>query len=315
MSAIFFSFCSIRIHRVVLAAASDYFTAAPIFDGNNYSEFTLDAIDAVDGQMIRMIVDFCYSGYIELTEDNVGTLIAVASYYQFDLLAEKCWQYRNDTLVVSNAVDVFLIADKYSNPDLREKAFALVCKNPPSNFRKLDQRQLGDVLKSDLLEAKEDNLFTMLMDWYECDKEEGGKYMPTLLQHIRLEHITDRFLTENLKPSFENLNCSESLIVELQKRTSNPSMYVRTHRSWPHRTLYSVFSTFETENEVRVHQIHVERYNSCSNSFDVVLRCEIGEAHSFGMVIHLDKLFFLGGRGQSGHVSSDFIFKPILGNR
>lgn len=117
--------CRVPIHRVVLIAASQYFSAlfGRNFEGSDYSEFILEEFD---GQTLQAIVNFCYSGYVELTQANVDKLIAAASKFQIDLLEEKCWLFRSDTLDASNAMNVLSIADKFSKPDLRERALTTI---------------------------------------------------------------------------------------------------------------------------------------------------------------------------------------------
>lgn len=119
-------FHRVPIHRVVLTAASKYFLAllGPNFEEGSKTEFVLDD---TDGETFKAIVDFCYTGRINLTEENVTKYLAIASSVQFDLLEEKCWQFYAANLIVANSVSTLIVAEKYSNADLRRKAFDLIC--------------------------------------------------------------------------------------------------------------------------------------------------------------------------------------------
>lgn len=293
--------CRVPIHRVVLIAASQYFSAlfGPNFEGSDYSEFILEEFD---GQTLQAIVNFCYSGYVELTQANVDKLIAAASKFQIDLLEEKCWLFRSDTLDASNAMNVLSIADKFSKPDLRERALTTICENldniPPTQVKQLDYELLLDLMKSDNHHAKEETIFKRLLDWHEHSEVERCKFMPELLKHIRFTHISERFLSESVTPIYEKFNCSQLVNAESQRRSLQPSMYIRSQRVWPqpHRTIYSVFSTFEMHESVRNSLIYVEKYNSHLNSFEEVGNYSLGNYGNFRKVIYKDKLFILGGR-------------------
>lgn len=308
LRSVIFICCRIPIHRVVLIAASQYFSVlfGPNFVDSDYSEFILEEFD---GQTVQAIVNFCYSGYVELTQANVDKLIAAASKFQIDLLEEKCWLFRSHTLDAWNATDVLSIADKFSKPDLRERAFTTICENfeniPPTQVKQLDYELLLDLMNSDKHHAKEETIFKRLLDWHEHNEVERRQFMPELLKHIRLTHITERFLSESVTPIYEKFNCSQLVIAESQRRSLQPSMYIRSQRVWPqpHRSIYSVFSTFEMQESVRNSLIYVEKYNSHLNSFEEVVNDSLGNYEYFGKVIYKHKLFILGGRLEGKPIS------------
>lgn len=180
----------IPIHRHILIAASKYFEAllGPSFYEGDHDEFTLYG---VDGATLKMIVDFCYTGHISLTDENVGKILAIASSVQLDLLEAKCQQFYNNQLSVSNCVQKFS-----SSIDLHPRALDVICES----FNILDTRDiqilapqsLEDVLRCDQIEAPEELIFTRLMQWYQKAKAERKPHMPQLLKFIRLELISTK---------------------------------------------------------------------------------------------------------------------------
>lgn len=186
---------------------SKYFGAllGPNFHEHNHDEFTLDDADSAT---VQIIVNFCYTGRINLTTANVGKIVAVASSVQLDLLEEKCRQFYNDKLSASSSVRTLMFADKYSSIDLRQRALATVCEGfnmlKMEDIRELTPQLLEEVLKCDKIEAAEDLVFTRLLEWFRCAEGERGAHMPQLLKWIRLEHITPTVCPVKISSQYNN---------------------------------------------------------------------------------------------------------------
>lgn len=175
-----------------MTASSNYFTAAlgPNFQEGSQNEFVLDD---TDGETVKAIVVFCYTGHINLTEENVGNFLAIASSVELGLLEKKCVQFYNDKLSVTNAIATSMIADKYSAAELRQRAFGLICDSfemvPTTDIQQLDYRLLCELLKRNELKATEALVFERLVEWFQSNEAEHKPHMPALLKLIRLEHI------------------------------------------------------------------------------------------------------------------------------
>ena len=70
-----------RAHRVVLAGCSPYFTAMFTSDLEE-SKHRVVAIRDISAPTMALLIDYCYSSEIELTEDNVQYLLSAASILQ-----------------------------------------------------------------------------------------------------------------------------------------------------------------------------------------------------------------------------------------
>lgn len=180
------------IHRAVLTASSKYFAAAlgPNFREGSKSEFNLDGIDRA---MVKSIVDFCYTGRIDLLEGNVEQFLAIASSREFDLLEEKCWIFYVEKLSITNCINTLMIADKYSNVSLRQKAFDVVCESfetvPEADIQQLEHRLLLEILECDKIQATEECVLQRVLKWFQIDMSEREQHMSELLKLIRLEYI------------------------------------------------------------------------------------------------------------------------------
>lgn len=262
------------------------------FEDSKRSEFTLKE---VDGGTIKAIVDFCYFGSIELSEENVDEFIAAASFYQFELLEQKCCQFRSAILKASNAVQTLSIADKFNLSDLRQQAFGLVCEMfdtiPSTDVQQIDYRFLEQILSSDNVQASEETIFKGLMDWYAYSKVDREKFMENLLKCIRVKHVSREFLVEKVDAACRQFNCMELVIKEYQRRVLHPASKICSHRS------LQLCAVFHDESS---QCIFVEKYNAALKSFEPAAEITLKNRNSFEMVLLENILIVLGGRDSHG---------------
>lgn len=180
------------IDRKVLMTASKYFATlfSQKFTDSNECEFI---VDNSDGETVKSIIDFACTGRIQLREENIYNIVDVANYFQFDLLEEECFRFFYEKLSVNNAVDILLVADKYSKRDLRKSALDKICSSfqmvPTGDIETIDYQLMQELLRSDKIQAPEELVFERLLKWYGANESGRDRYMPEMLKLIRLEYI------------------------------------------------------------------------------------------------------------------------------
>lgn len=185
-----------------MTAASKYFTVSlgPNFREANHKEFVLDD---TDGDTVKMIVDFCCTGHINLTEENIKNIVTIASSVEIDFLEEKCRQFFSDNLSINNSLETLLIADKYSYSVLRQQAFQFICETfesiPSTEILKFDHALFEELLKCNDVDATEEMIFNRLLEWFSNSEDDRKDYMPELLKLIRLEYFAPQVIYENIQ--------------------------------------------------------------------------------------------------------------------
>lgn len=185
--------CSVRIHRLILAAMSNFFASifsAQIVDGH---EFLLVDIDA---SVLKAIVSFAYTGQIEINAENVTQYATAAHTLEIDLLQHKCEQFFCATLSVRNCLEWFMFAvDNNSFRELRKRALRMMClefcniSTLRLNMITLDFEIFKEMIASDENTAPEEAIFERLVEWVKFDEPSRSKYVADLLRCIRMEHI------------------------------------------------------------------------------------------------------------------------------
>lgn len=146
----------------------------------------------VHGEPLQILVQYCYTGTIELREDNVETLLATACLLQLTPVVNACCNFLAKQLHPSNCLGFALFAEQQSCHTLFELStsytcqhFMQVCKN--QEFYQLSAEQLANLLKSDDLNVPtEKDVFHALMAWIQHDFDAREKHIPDLLGLIRL---------------------------------------------------------------------------------------------------------------------------------
>lgn len=182
----------VEIHRVILAAMSDYFERNL---GNNFDEVEV-ILDGVDGKFIREIVSFSYTGNIELRPENVKELLDFARNYEFKLLHAKCVEFCVHQLGANNCIQWFAYAGKNNIEGLRRNAFRMICTNfeniPLSDICELDFENFKEIIETGDNMAIEETIFDRMVQWIQFDALGRSGYAFDLLKCIRLKNIPDK---------------------------------------------------------------------------------------------------------------------------
>lgn len=182
------------VHRLVLIGASRYFEAllGPNFrEGSNNEDIILPHID---GTTLRLVIDYCYTGRIDINNNNVNSIVCAASSMEFIELEQLCCQFLGQNLCTDNCIETFLLADKFSFDSLKRKAFLRILNHfenvPPEEFLRFDVKNLMELLNYDKIEASEETVFDRLRLWMETNSSESEDRGPELLRCIRLECLS-----------------------------------------------------------------------------------------------------------------------------
>lgn len=173
-------------------ASSRYFAALL---GPNFRDCAEKKIvlDEIDGPMLKTILDFVYTGIVEINGNNVDSVVAAASKMELIALEERCGEFWGANLALANCVEVFLNADKYQFENLRVEALKFVCNHfediSNDDFRQFDANNFHEVLGNDQIAAAETIVFDRLAQWLSQNGTGAKKRETELLQLIRLEHI------------------------------------------------------------------------------------------------------------------------------
>ncbi|XP_056145409.1 kelch repeat and BTB domain-containing protein 7 [Lampris incognitus] len=214
-------------NRNVLAAASPYFKS--MFTGGlNESMQDKVVIRGVDPESMSVIIDYCYTGKVTITETNVQRVYAAANMLQLEYIRQACSSYMTRRLDLCNCVGVMKFADTYDNPELKGQAQAFIARNfgqlcHGRELCELDLTQLKEVLSLDTLDVDcERKVFSAALQWIETNVPEESEAALQILGCVRwklfaekdkayLEGLMVRPVIEKYLAYFINKSAEESL--------------------------------------------------------------------------------------------------------
>lgn len=176
-----------------MATSSPYFGALL---GANFKERDQNeiSISGIDGSTLGMIIDYCYTCDIKINNDNAEQLMAAASSLELVELEQKCSNFWMAKLDIGNCVDFVMIAYKYNLKNLYEKSFNCICNNfenvETGDIVRIDKRIFEAIFRTKRVVAAEDNIFDSFVRWVQNDVLERSKFVASLSNLIRLQHIS-----------------------------------------------------------------------------------------------------------------------------
>ena len=188
-------------HRNVLAVSSPYFMAMFSNDLRERNEGRI-SFDAVSPWTMRRIIDYAYTGRIEITVDNAQELLAAGSLFQYPTIVEACCDFLAKHLHPSNCFGIENYAQMYSCSELYEKARRFALDNfsvvvDYDEFLELPLDRLISYLSSDLIDvSKEEIVYDSALKWVKYDLDNRKHCLGDVLNHVRLATVDVHYLED-----------------------------------------------------------------------------------------------------------------------
>ncbi|KAG9271397.1 kelch repeat and BTB domain-containing protein 7 [Astyanax mexicanus] len=196
-----------QCNRNILAAASPYFKS--MFTGGLYeSTQSKITIHDVDPDSMAVIIDYCYTGKVTITEGNVQRLYAAANMLQLEYIRHACADFMTRRLDLSNCTGILKFADTFDNLELKSKAQTFIAKNfaqlcaSEKDLCELDMKQMKEILSLDSLDVDcERKVCSVAIHWIENNLPPETEDALHILKCVRWSLFTekDRVYLDSLK--------------------------------------------------------------------------------------------------------------------
>ena len=212
-------------HRTVLAAASPYFKA--LFS-SNLGELNCESkpivLSDIDTTNMIKLLQYIYTGEIELTEENIKPIISAANYLLISSLKDRCTRFLQRMLTPSNCLGIESTALKYDCENLRDSATSYIRENfiPIScstEFVELDAKRLIDLVGSDDTKVDcEEQIFESIMKWVNHDIENRKHNFKELVSYVRFPLISPYYLMDHVESEDLVRNTPECISLLLEAK-------------------------------------------------------------------------------------------------
>ena len=156
---------------------------------------------------MELLLGFCYTGELIVTENNVEDLLLAADLLRFDNAKEACTSFLNDQLDPGNCVGILQLGEKYTCTTLCSNAKSYINTNfkavaECSEIMDLDAKQMKCLLESDeILVDNEFEILQLIISWVKQDTKKRRKLLPYLFPAVKLCFIPPKQLSKISKHS------------------------------------------------------------------------------------------------------------------
>lgn len=158
-------------HRIILVSTSPYFEAllTDAFKENNLHSIVLHDIES---QIFSVLLNFIYSGEIEIDENNVHELLIAGDMFQLTEMVEFCCDYLSKGLNEQSVLETWIIANRLQCLTLEKNAEQYILEHFRSlialDATKLFPQELLQRILShdDLTVDNEHQVFEVVLNWY-----------------------------------------------------------------------------------------------------------------------------------------------------
>lgn len=302
-------------HRALLSASSSYFKA--MFAGGLVERGKeVVRLHSITPETFASLLDFIYTGKIQLNSDNVQKLLAAADMFQLTDVLTVCTAFFKQEFQPYNCLGIYRLAEAHRCQDLIDAALNYVHVNfidvsQSDEFLELPLELVKFLLCSENLRVdNEYQVFEAAARWLLHDAAQRRGSVHDLLECIRIMLISHRDLdmfVRNVKDvtfkgALSNLMNRLKLETRLEalEFTESSMQKMAQPRKWAHKGLY-VIGGFKRDSGQRwsdgrtLNTVH--RYNTYEERWQTITTLrDPRSGHSVAMLGEL--LFILGGENQ-----------------
>ncbi|XP_028834088.1 kelch-like protein 5 isoform X2 [Denticeps clupeoides] len=292
----------IPAHRLVLSAVSDYFAAMFTSDVREAKQEEVK-MEGVDPDALWVLVQYAYTGRLELREDTIESLLSASCLLQLTAVVQACCSFLMKQLHPSNCLGIRSFADAQGCQDLHKVAhnytmehFLDVMRN--QEFLMLPPAEIEKLLAADDMNIPEEEVVvSALLSWVRHDCTARQPCLPAMLALIRLPLLRPQFLADlESNPLLRDSVECQRLVMEAMKYHLLPERrpLLQSPRTRPRKAtvgaLFAVGGMDATKGATSI-----EQYCLRKDSWRQVAVMS-GRRLQFGVAVLEDRLYVVGGR-------------------
>ena len=188
----------IQCHRNVLAVASDSFKA--MFRSDFEESKSASVQMTMEPDVLSKVVDYIYTGEIELTADNVKHLLIACDVLQLNTLKTACESFMVKQVEPVNCIRLGKFSALYQLKELQKHANRIMKSEFKyvafvDEFKELSCSELIELIKDDGVNVEdEDVVFESVLRWVQHDLDARKAAFEVILEHVRLPYCSRNFL-------------------------------------------------------------------------------------------------------------------------
>ncbi|XP_045853382.1 actin-binding protein IPP isoform X5 [Meles meles] len=205
-----------KVHRLVLAASSPYFAA--LFTGG-MKESSKDVVQilGIEAGIFQILLDFIYTGIVNIGVNNVQELIVAADMLQLTEVVNLCCDFLKGQIDPLNCIGIFQFSEQIACHDLLEFTENYIHVHflevhSGEEFLALTKDQLIKILRSEELSIEDEyQVFLAAMQWILKDLGKRRKHVVEVLEPIRFPLLPPQRLLKYIEGEKDSMifDCTE----------------------------------------------------------------------------------------------------------
>ncbi|KAJ5075152.1 pep-cterm sorting domain-containing protein [Anaeramoeba ignava] len=232
---------SFKTHKSILSSRSQYFKSLFKSKMKEYQENKLILKD-VSSSILSSILNYFYSGKIEINLENAIQILIFSSKYLIDELIQFSSNFIKKNLQFETIIDILKLSESMNLNQLTDSCYQFISQNfeefsKTSFFLELEENHLNSILSNDEIPINEFELFQSIIKWgkYKSninqemnkkEKEKLQKQISNIIDKIRFIHFSEQEFEDILKEDLIPKQISEKLtqFQKLQKQNDEKEL-------------------------------------------------------------------------------------------
>lgn len=152
-------------------------------------------IPGLSPNMMRLILDFAYTGLVAVTEENVQELLLTADQFNVMGIVRVCCSFLQELLDPQNCISIWRLSNVSVFSELQQAALSFITDHfqevvACEEFQSLSAQELADFLgRDDLSVAKESVVYEAVLHWVAHAPEQRREHFMLLFSKVRIFEI------------------------------------------------------------------------------------------------------------------------------
>jgi len=297
----------LKAHRNVLCAASPFFYTALNSEMKEKREGVIRLKETTKTAM-KEILEFLYTGYVEVTEENAFELVTQADYFLIPSLKALSSKFIVQTLDVSNCFMVYNFAIKYHGEELKNgvRDFILanlVAVSATEDFLNVSGKEIEEWISSDEVVVKqEEEVFEVIVKWMQKSVNRQDQDFLQLLHHVRCIFVSRSYAFDVMlqHPLVTTSTACSEFILDAMKEVPDD----HTEQCFFSQSPRNCLKTHEGAIVASAEKETICYIPSEDKWYELAEKLSRHDCYNYGMSSLHGKLYVLGGcKDQNGNIA------------
>ncbi|KAJ5069007.1 pep-cterm sorting domain-containing protein [Anaeramoeba ignava] len=275
---------SFKTHKSILSSRSQYFKSLFNSKMKEFQENKMILKD-VSSSILFPILNYFYSGKIEINLENAIQILLFSSKYLIDELIEVSSNFIKNNLQIETIVDILKLSESMNLNHLLDFSYQFISENfkefiKTSFFLELEENHLNSILLNDEISINEFETFQSIIKWgkykskinqekknQKLEKEEKEKLqnqISNIIDKIRFIDFSKKELKDTLKENLIPNQISQKLI-QFQKLEKNQKKEKELNQLIEKENSLIFKPRFHFESEIIQEKEHIEKLKEWIN--------------------------------------------------